>query len=294
MTENPQPDETRALTAALAAVALWSTVAAGFKLGLAWLEPLQLLFLGCAVSALFFASAATVTRSWRFDRATLAVSLAFGLMNPLLYYLVLFSAYDRLPAQIAQPLNYTWAITLSLLAVPMLRQPLSRRMGAGIVVSYAGVLVLLSQGRLDQLPDVDGLGVTLALGSTVVWAGYWLLVARNSMPPLTLMATSFCLALPMVALACHLGPGWPRLNWQSVGYGLWVGLVEMGVTFLLWQHALRLTRHAARIGQLIFLSPFLSLIFIATLTGERILGTSIAGLAIIIAGLIIARRADYR
>ena len=70
---------------------------------------------------------------------------------------------SRLPAQIAQPLNYTWAITLALLAVPLLRQPLSGRMLVGIGVSYCGVLILLTQGSLHGLEQVDWLGVALAL-----------------------------------------------------------------------------------------------------------------------------------
>lgn len=114
--------------------------------------------------------------------------------------------------------------------------------------------------------------------------------ARSSEGALSLMAWSFCLALPLVGLACHLGPGWPAPSWPAVGFGLWVGLLEMGITFLLWQRALRLTNHAARIGQLIFLSPFLSLLMIGSLVGETIHLTSIAGLAVIVAGLLLTRR----
>jgi drug/metabolite transporter (DMT)-like permease len=57
---------------------------------------------------------------------------------------------ERLPAQIAQPLNYTWAITLSLLAVPILGQRMSWRAASGLLVSYCGVVVLLSQWRIRK------------------------------------------------------------------------------------------------------------------------------------------------
>ncbi|NJK98814.1 MAG: EamA family transporter, partial [Bacteroidales bacterium] len=40
-----------------------------------------------------------------------------GFLNPLLYYLVLFKAYSLLPAQIAQPLNYTWPLILVILSI---------------------------------------------------------------------------------------------------------------------------------------------------------------------------------
>jgi drug/metabolite transporter (DMT)-like permease len=63
----------------------------------------------------------------------------------------------------------------------------------------------------------------------------------------------------------------------------------MGITFLLWQRALRLTANAGRIGALIFLSPFASLLLIAVVLGEQIHATSIAGLAIIVVGLALTR-----
>ncbi|NIP15764.1 MAG: EamA family transporter [Pseudomonadales bacterium] len=282
------PDR-QALAAALAAVLLWSTVATGFKLGLAVMAPLQLLLAGTIISAVFFAAVATARRRWVMTGRNLLEAAAFGIVNPALYYLVLFEAYDRLPAQLAQPLNYTWAITLAVLAVPVLKQRLTQRTLAGILVSYLGVLVLLSQGRFDQLPAVDWVGVALALGSTVLWAGYWLMNARSRTDPVGLMALSFLIATPLVAIACALGPGLPRLDWSVLWFGAWVGLVEMGVTFLLWQRAMRLTSHAARIGQLIFLSPFISLILISTVLGETIHWTSVLGLGVIVGGVLVTR-----
>lgn len=287
--------ERAALLSALAAVAAWSTVATGFKLGLATLAPLQLLCLGVWWSAALFALVAGARGDWRppAGRPTpdfLARMAALGLVNPLLYYMVLFEAYDRLPAQIAQPLNYTWAVTLSLLAVPVLGQRLTRHALAGLLLGYAGVVVVLTQGRLDGWAGVDWPGVALALASTLLWAGYWLANARTRVAPVTLMAWSFLLALPAVTLACHLGPGLPPLTWRHLGFGAWVGLVEMGFAFLLWQRALRLTRHTARIGTLIFLSPVVSLWLIGAVLGEQVHVTSWIGLAVIIAGVVLARR----
>jgi len=287
-------NERLALACALGAVLAWSTVATGFKLGLKLLAPLQLLWLGVLVSLAFFAALLLVTGRWRALAGLGArdwVWLAgLGLLNPFLYYFILFEAYDRLPAQIAQPLNYTWAIALAVLAVPILGQPLTRRTLAGIVLSYAGVVVLLAQGRLDGFAGVDPLGVVLALVSTVVWALYWLANVRLKIDALALMTGSFALGAPAVGLACALLEGLPAIGAPALGYGAWVGLVEMGVTFVLWQTAMRRTAHAGRIAQLIFLSPFLSLLLIDRVLGEAVSASSVAGLALIVAGLLIARR----
>ena len=87
----------------------WSTVATAFKLALRHLDPLSLLLVANVVSILALAvvmpargscaSLRAATGSQRLHAATL------GLLNPFLYYVILFQAYDRLPAQVAQPLR---------------------------------------------------------------------------------------------------------------------------------------------------------------------------------------------
>lgn len=281
--------ERRALLFALAAVALWSTVATGFKLGLRELAPVQLLLMGCLAALVFFAAARPFVRAGLTPHQHLAAA-GLGLLNPLAYYLVLFEAYDRLPAQIAQPLNFTWAIALALLAIPLLRQRLSARGWAGICVGYAGVVVLLTQGEFDGFGRFDPLGTALALSSSVIWAMYWILTVRLGIHPVPLMLNGFAVATATVAAICWMTTGLPTLNLRILGYGAWVGLVETGVTFLLWHRALALTGNAGRLGQLIFLSPFLSLVLIANVLGEDIHPSAVVALAMIVGGLALSRR----
>lgn len=277
--------ENRALAYGLAAVLLWSTVATGFKLGLAIMAIEQLLLLGSMFSWIVFLLYAVVTNGWRLAKKDRRLVVLLGFINPFAYYLILFAAYDRLPAHIAQPLNYTWAITLALLAVPILKQPLSRRTLIGIVISYAGVVLLLATAQQSSSSGWDGLGVALALVSTLLWAVYWLLNTRSESDPAAIMFWSFTLGTILVAVACVSGPGLPQLDSQKIAYGAWVGLIEMGVTFLCWQQALRLTRNAARIGQLIFLSPFISLALIYFVLEEHISWWVVVALLVIVTGI---------
>ena len=283
-------NERSALLYGLSAVLLWSSVATGFKLGLRVLEPVQLLWLGSTISFALFGSLFVATRRWRQPPIDWRRMALLGFANPVLYYLVLFEAYDRLPAQIAQPLNYTWSITLAVMAVPLLKQPLTRRVIVGIAVSYAGVLVLLSQGRWDGVLSTDGMGVALALFSTVIWAGYWLISVRMGADPITLMTIGFGAGSLVLTGICSLSTGLPEFTLEHLGYGAWVGLIEMGFGFLFWQIALARTQHAAKLGQLIYLSPIISLVLIGSVLGETIYWTSVAGILVIIGGLIIARR----
>ena len=213
-----------------------------------------------------------------------------GLLNPVCYYLVLLAAYARLPAQIAQPLNYTWVLTLALLSVPLLGQPLQKRTMVGLLISYVGVLFVLTRGSWTILTTWDATGIALVLCSTLIWSMYWILSAKSAHHALPLMVWSFSFSIPVLCVLTVMQGDWPALNAKTLLIGAWVGLVEMGMTFLLWQRALQLTRRAARLGQLAFLSPFLSLIFIATILGETISTWSVVGLAIIVAGILWSSR----
>ncbi len=282
-------DQKKATRYGLATVAMWATVAAAFKLSLAHLAPLQLLLYAslasCLVLALVLAATGRLGRLARLTRAQWRRSMLLGALNPFLYYTILFAAYDLLPAQEAQPLNYTWAITLSLLAVPLLGQKLRPRDLLALCVSYAGVVVIATHGDVLGLRFASPSGVVLALVSTVVWAFYWILGAKDDRDPVVGLLANFLCSLPLTLLAvlCFSDP-FPASLPGLVG-AAYVGIFEMGLAFVTWLSALKYAANAARVANLIFLSPFLSLILIHFLVGEAILPSTVAGLVLILAGL---------
>jgi drug/metabolite transporter (DMT)-like permease len=284
----PTSNSRRATWCALGAVGIWSTGATAFKLALRDLDTYQLLLVADVVSLLCLGG----VLAWqRRPRAPFAIAagdrwraLALGALNPFAYYLVLFAAYDRLPAQVAQPLNYTWALTLSWLAIPLLKQkPRPRVLVAGLVC-YAGVVLIATGGRAPGHGTADPLGVGLALGSTVLWALYWLVNARSRLDPVVGLWWNFAGALPLCAAAVALRSSFVMPARGLLG-GAYVGAFEMGFTFVLWLSALRLAPSAARIANLIFLSPLLSLVLINFVLHEPVRLTTVGGLALIIAGL---------
>ena len=273
----------------LGAVLLWSTVATAFKLALRYFSPIELLLYSGLFSTLLLGSILRYQGKFHLafqcSRQEYFLSIFLGLLSPFLYYLILFKAYDLLPAQQAQPLNYTWAITLSLLAVPLLKQKIGWQQWLALVISYCGVIVISTEGRLLSLQFTDPLGVILVLISTVIWALYWIFNTRDRRDPVVGLFVNFLCSFPFV-LGYYL---WTAELRVPPGKGLlgavYVGIIEMGICFILWLMAMKLTDNTARISNLIFLSPFLSLIFIHFLLGEKILFATFIGLILIILGL---------
>ena len=287
-------DQRRAMILGLTTVLLWSTVASAFKLSLRYLPiPLLLLYaslVSTVVLASILVAQGRLGQALRSTRRQCLAAVVRGLLNPFAYYLVLLGAYSRLPAQEAQPLNYTWALTLAYLSIPLLRQrPNWHALAAG-PVCYLGVLVIATRGDPLSLHFSDSLGVALALGSTVIWALYWILNARSDQDPVVGLFLGFLFALPPVALYAAMTTGVAVPGWRALGGAVYIGLFEMGISFVTWIHALRLAENAAQVSNLIFLSPFVSLIFIHFIVGEVVLKSTAVGLVLIVLGLLIQQR----
>ncbi|SDL92478.1 EamA-like transporter family protein [Modicisalibacter muralis] len=268
------------------AVALWSTVATAFKLALEMMTPVELMWIAALVSWALIGVLVirrgqlgiALRQGWR-------TALWAGLMNPVAYYLVLFAAYDRLPGQEAMALNYTWALAMAFLAVPILGHRLTRIDILAGLIAYAGVWTIATRGAVLDVAFADPLGVGLALASTLLWALYWLLNARDHREPLVAQWQNFSVGLPVLTAIVAFGPGFAWHGWASLGAGVYVGLFEMGVAFVLWQMAVHQVSRTAKVSNLIFLSPPVSLFLLHFIVGEPILISTLIGLALILAGL---------
>lgn len=284
-------DQKKACLYAIATVLLWSTVASAFKISLRYLEPLQLLFYSGLASTLTLALIVIIQGKqalvFSYSKQQYLKSILLGLLNPCLYYLILFKAYDLLPAQEAQPLNYTWAITLSILSVPLLKQRIKPQEILAGFVCYAGVLVISTRGNVMDFRLSDPLGVTLALGSTIVWALYWIYNTRDDRDAVVGLFLNFGFALPILLILCLLFSDLHVFSPYGLLGAAYVGFVEMGIAFVFWLIALRLSETTARVANLIFVSPFVSLVFIYFVVGEEILLSTPVGLVLIVAGLLI-------
>lgn len=276
----------QAMAYGLGAVALWSTVATAFKVALGHMSPLELIWVAALVSWVLMGI--LVIRRGQMRNALRhgwSTACWAGLMNPVAYYLVLFAAYDRLPGQEAMALNYTWALTMALLAVPILKQRLTPVDVLAGGVAYSGVWVIATRGQVFSVTFADALGVVLALVSTLIWALYWLLNARDRRPPMVAQWQNFSIAIPVLTILMLMGPGFEWHGITALGAGVYVGLFEMGVAFVLWQMAVHKVSRTAKVSNLIFLSPPVSLLLLHFVIGEPILSSTLAGLVLILSGL---------
>ena len=275
---------------------MWSTVASAFKISLRHLDFLQLLFYASIVSIVTLFSILLVQNKLRllkkFSKKDYFHSALLGFLNPFLYYVVLFKAYSLLPAQEVQPLNYTWPIMLVLLSVPLLNQQIKLKSIIAIIVSFVGVLIILTQGNILGFKFTNPTGALLALCSAVIWALFWIYNIKDELDEVVRLFLNFVFGFFYILIFTIIFSKIIVPNVAGFLGASYVGLFEMGITFIIWSKALKLSETTARVSNLIYFIPFLSLIVIYFVVGEKILFSTIVGLIFIVIGIIMQQYED--
>jgi len=281
-------NQKKAVITALTAVLFWATVASAFKIALKEMDHYHLLLFSTLSSTIFLFILILVRKKTgelkKLALKDLLFSAVAGFFNPFAYYLVLFKSYSLLPAQIAQPLNYTWPIMLVLLSIPFLKQKADKKSFIALILCMIGVILISSGGKIGEIENP--LGVFLALFSAVIWGTYWILNIKDKRDESVKLFLNFLFGFLYVIV---LGLFFAEIKIPSTT-GListvYVGVFEMGLTFFLWSKALSMAESTASISTLAYLSPLLSLVLIALILGETIKITTVAGLVVIIAGIL--------
>jgi len=273
------------------AVFFWSTVATAFKIALRELDFMQLIFYASATTVAVLLAILLIQNKTRLllrqSKRHWLNSIFLGAFNPLFYYLVLFKAYSLLPAQLAQPLNMVWPIVLALLSVPFLGQKIGKLSIVALFVSFIGVVFISSQGGIRGFENTNIYGVFLALSSSILWSFYWIFSVRDKRDQIVKLFLNFFFGLIYLTIAVWLFSDFRVETGESFYAAIYVGIFEVGITYVLWLKAMHLSTNNAKIGNLVFLAPFVSLIFIHFILKETIFVTTFIGLIFIVSGIFV-------
>ena len=285
-------NQNKAYIFAAIAVLFWATASTSFKITLRYLNTIEMLFYSSLTAsiALFIILIfqKKTKKLFKSEKKEVLNSAILGLMNPFFYYIILFKAYTLLPAQIAQPLNFIWPIMIVILSIPILKQKIPLKSLLAISISFIGVLLISTKGRLFNLRIDEPYGVFLALSSSIIWALFFIINVRNKKDEVIRLFLSFTFGCIYTFILLYPNISLPPL--PGILGAVYIGLFEMGITFVIWIKALKYSRTTAQVNNLIYLTPFLSLIVISSVIKERILLSSIIGIMFIIGGIILQKR----
>jgi len=276
-----------AVILALISVICWSGAATAFKKALSYGSPWLVVFYASVISTVVFGLVLAAGKH-RITGSHFMSGLYHGFLNPFLYYLVLLNAYHGLPAQIAMVVNYLWPVVLVLLSIPLLGQKMNKKGFTGVLLSFAGVVFLAVSGGSSF--SISPVHLFLALASTVVWAVYWILNARARGSTAAVLFTGFVWGVVYLFVYGMATGQTFTLSTEILPWILYIGILEMGLTYILWNTALRRASTTAAVSGMIFLTPFLALIFIQAVVGEQIAFSTTVGLVMVAGGILLEKR----
>ena len=207
--------------------------------------------------------------------------------------LLLYSSYSHISVGIATILHFLYPLFVILYHVFADRMRLNRIKWAGLIVSIVGAAVMVEVGPGGLSP----LGMALALLSGVVFAGYMVVLQKESSEPMPLyrLMTIVSITGAIMSAVCGIGMGKLTLALTPQAWGYVVGatlLVSVGGCTLL-QLGVRLAGDAdSSIYSL--LEPLTSILFGMMLLGETLTVKKGLSSAMILIGLLITSLADRK
>jgi drug/metabolite transporter (DMT)-like permease len=173
-----------------------------------------------------------------------------------------------------------------LLSIPLPRQKIGIKSISAITISFGGVFIVSTQGNILVLGFSSPEGTLLVLSSSVIWALFWVYSIRDERDEVGKLFLYFTSRFVFIAISIPLFSEIVIPDVVRLLGATYVGLFEMGVTFVMWSKALKLSKTTAQVSNFIYLVPFLSLIVIHFTVGEEISLSTIVGLIFIVAGII--------
>jgi len=271
------------------AILLWSTMATISKVLLGSLNQYQVLCVSAffGALALFGVNLCTgrLKRLKSYRPKDYLHTLSAGLLGNFFYYVFYYAGAARMPASQAFIVNYLWPIMSVVFACILLKEKITGRKAAAFAMSFLGV-VTVAGGDLLQFDGKILLGMALCAAGAVCYGAFTALNKKWDCDAQLGMMLSFCVSflLSLLLNVCS-GTKW-SLNGAQIAGLAWNGVCCMAGGSVCWALALA-GGSTAKISNLAYITPFLSLVWVALFLKEMPTLWSVAGLLLIVLGIFI-------
>ncbi|HSS60174.1 MAG TPA: DMT family transporter [Candidatus Limnocylindrales bacterium] len=279
-----------ALGAGVVTVVAWGSAFVGIRAATHSFSPGSLALGRLVVSGILLGAVALVRRERLPQRRDLLAIAVYGVLWLAVYSATLNAAERLVDAGTAAMLINTGPILIAILAGLFLREGFPPALFAGSAVAFAGAVVIgLATTRSA---GTGGVGLGLCVVAALAYA-----TAVVVQKPVLARVSSFQVTwLGVVAAAVALVPFGPSLAAETakaglsgIGWVIYLGAVPTALGFATWGFALRRTS-AGRMASLTFLIPVVAIVLGWVLLGETPPLLALAGGALCIAGVYVARR----
>ncbi len=185
-------------------------------------------------------------------------------------------------------------VFMTILAIIFFKEKISKQQLVGIIISFAGLILLVSKGDLSSIDLINNKGDVLIISSSLTWAVYSMASKKatlNYSPVMTtlylfiivaILISPFAINKENIAAVVSLSLG----GWSAI---LFLGILCSGVAYVLWSQALT-EMSASRVGAYLYIEPFVTFFGSWILLGEQITFLMLVSGLIIIGGVVLVNR----
>ena len=278
------------------AIFFWSTVATVSKLLLGTMDKFQVLCISAFIAALALFVVNLCTGRLR-QLKTYGVkdyvhSISAGLLGNFFYYVFYYAGAERMPASQAFIVNYLWPIMSVVFACVLLKEKMTGRKVLAFALSFLGV-VTVAGGDLLQFDGKILSGVALCAAGAVCYGAFTALNKKWNCDAQLGMMLSFAVSF-LLSLLLNLARDaeW-TLNGDQIAGLAWNGMCCMAFGSVCWALALK-DGNTAKVSNLAYITPFLSLVWVAVFLKEMPTPWSVAGLCLIVLGIFVQLKEKTR
>ena len=278
----------RSVPLALVSVAIWATLSTSAKLLLKDLPDLQVLGVSGALAFAFMLIMLFATGAYKklknYKPRQYLQMAGLGFLGLFLYSALYYYAIGMLTAGEACILNYLWPIMLVLFSCLLLKEKMTVRKAAALILSFAGVAALSFGGAAG---GGRWAGVAACVAAAACYGLYCVLNKKTDFDQTVLMTVVW---FTVTVCACILGPlteTWVKTDLrQSLGL-VWIGVFVNAVAYLTWGMSLKYAKSTALIANLAYLVPVLSLALSALVLKEPVTWQAALALVLIVGGILL-------
>lgn len=267
----------------------WSTVATVSKLLLGDLTSFQVLSISALFGGVFLLIVNIVTGNIKqlkkYTVRDYLTTALIGLPGTFFYYVFYYTGTSMMPASQAFIINYLWPIMSVVFACLILKEKMTVRKGIAIALSFVGVMIVTGKDLMHFQKDTL-LGAALCILGAVSYGSFTALNQKFRYDKrLSMMIFYFTSFLLTSIINLSTGNTFTLTGGLVLGLA-YNGIFSMAVGTTTWALALE-SGKTAKISNLAYITPFLSLIWTAIFLKEAISIWSVLGLAVIVLGIFI-------
>ncbi len=279
----------------LISVLLWGVSFIATKIALKELEPLVIVL----IRQILGASLLTIIALKQKRSFIISIKDLLGILL-LALIAVIHLGIQVTGLQYTSASNTGWIIGITpvfmgILGLIFFKEKISKIQLTGIVISFIGLLLLVSKGNPAEINFISNKGDFLVLGSAFTWSVYSLVgkkVTLNYSPLMTILflfiTMSFLIA-PFTITHKNINA---VLNLSAEGWTsiLFLGFLCSGVAYVLWAKAMSEMK-ASAVGAFLYIEPFVTVFAAWLLLNEEITFlTMFSGIIIIIGVMLVNKK----